>query len=158
MGNRFIGTNKTGAELDTGRSHFEVGQHCFPAADSARDKNRNAVEMRQDFLRQHTGGHRPDVTAGLAAFDDDRVDPHAHELARETQSRCKAKDTCAAALDPAHGRTARQTARQHDMTDAVFGANIDQFEQLRMQRDEVHPERARGQGFRRNYLGREKVR
>ena len=54
--------------------------------------------------------HRSDMAAGLAAFDDDRVGAHAHQLARQTKRRSKADDSGAALLDPARS-PARSEAR-----------------------------------------------
>ena len=82
------------------------------------------------------------MSAGLAALDDDRIDPHAHELAGEPQGRRKTEDASAALLDPADRGAARQAAGEHDMADAMLGADFDQIEELGMQGDQVDAERA----------------
>src|SRR5262249_23490892 len=77
----------------------------------------------------------------------DRVDAHAHELAREPQRRRKAQDAGAALLDFANRNAARQTAGEHDMTNPMLGAYLDELEQLRMQRDQVDAKGTLGEPF-----------
>ena len=125
VSDRFTRANKAGSELDAGGAHFEIGQDRFPAADAARYEHRNLGEMRQDLLRQHAGRDRSDMPARLAAFNDDRIGAHAHELARKAEGRCETQDPRAASLDCAHRGTARQTAGQHDVADPVLCAYLD---------------------------------
>src|SRR6201987_83154 len=128
VSDRFMCANKAGAELDAGGAHFEIGQHRFPAADPARYENRDLAEMRQDLLRQYAGRDRSNMSARLAAFYDDRIGAHAHELARKTERRCETQDPSAAPLDRPDRGAARQTAGQHHVADPMRRAYLDQVE------------------------------
>ena len=98
------------------------------------------------------------MAAGLVAFDDDRVGAHAHELAGEAECGGETEHSRPALFDPVDGCPARQTAGEDDVADAMAGANIDQFRQSRMHRDQVDAERAAGQRLGRGDLRGEELR
>ena len=126
MGDRFVGADKTGAELNPGRSQLEVGQHCLAPPDPAGDEDRHLHEVRQHLLGEDRGRYRPDMTAGLAALDDDRLGPHAHEFFRDPKWR-KARpppspeplDRCCAGMPLARRRTGYAGRRHHQLGDAA---------------------------------------
>ncbi len=71
-------------------------------------------QMGKHFLCQHRGRDRPDMAAGLAALDDDRIGPGAHQLAGDRQGRREADDAGAAvaqALDRRASPECRRRAR-----------------------------------------------
>jgi hypothetical protein len=98
------------------------------------------------------------MPACLAALDHDRVDAHARELARKAERRRKAEDARTALFDPGNSGSAGQASGEHDVSDPVLGAYIDQIEQLRVKRYQVHAERLSGQLPRRANLGDEEFR
>src|SRR6266851_2148409 len=81
------------------------------------------------------------MTAGFAAFDDDRIGTHAHELFRQDESRREAQNPSPAGADALNRSPARDATGQHDMADAVVDADIDQLQELRVHRDQIDPER-----------------
>ena len=137
-----VRAHKAGAELHPGRPHLKVGKHRFAAPDAAGDKHRNLGHARQDLLRQNTGRDRPHMAARLASFDDDRIDPQAHELPRKAERRRKAKNPGTAPFDLSNRGAAWQTAGENDMAYGTLGADLDQFGQPRMHENKVDAERA----------------
>ena len=74
VGDRFVGADEPRAELHARRRPSpDRTSDRLAAADAAGDEYRHLGQMRQDLLRQHRGRDRPDMAAGLAALDDDRV-------------------------------------------------------------------------------------
>jgi hypothetical protein len=142
--------NKTRSELHTRCAHLDIRQDRLAAADAAGDKYRHFVQVRQHLLRQNGGRHRADMTTGLAPLDDDRVRPHTHELLCEDQRRRKAQHLRAGGADPLDCRAGRYAASQYDVANALPDADIDQFQELRMHRDQVDAERALGERLRRS--------
>src|SRR5436190_15475972 len=85
------------------------------------------------------------MAACLAALDDDRVCSHAHELFGQDQSRGEAQHPHRAGADALDRGNGRYAAGQHDVSDPLLDADIDQLHQLRMHRDQVDAERPRGE-------------
>src|SRR6516225_6071260 len=77
------------------------------------------------------------MPAGLVPFDDDRIDAHADELARKAERGCKAEDTSPAPLDAADRRVAWEPACQHDVTNTMGCADVDQLKKLRVKSYQV---------------------
>src|SRR5204862_7915396 len=125
VGDRFMSTDETGAELHPGGAHFEIGQDGLAAADPAGDEYGHLGQMRQYLLRQNRGRYRTDMAARLAALDDDGIRPHAHELLGQDQRRGKAQHPRSAGADALDRRDRRDAAGQHDMADPVLYADID---------------------------------
>src|SRR5438552_8564492 len=157
MRDRLVGADKAGAELHAGRAHFKIGQDRLAAANPAGDKDWDVAQMRQNLLRQNRGRYRADMAAGLAAFDDDRIGAHAHELSRQHESRRETQDARPAGTDALDRGPARDAAGQHDVPDAMVDADIDQLQELRVHRDQVDPERALGQRGGGRYLRAQQV-
>ena len=75
------------------------------------------------------------MPARLAALDDDRIRTHTHELAGESERRCKTNNPRATFLDSTYRRASGQSAREYDMTNLVSRADTYQIEQLWVERD-----------------------
>src|SRR3546814_9677122 len=85
------------------------------------------------------------MAAGLHSLDHQRIDARADKLFGERQRRREADDLGARSLDRLEAAFGRQTARKHDMADAMFRAPVDQLAYLRVHRDQVAAEIARCQ-------------
>ncbi len=80
------------------------------------------------------------MTARLGAFDDQGVGAVAHQFLGDGESRREADQRRAELLHPAHRRSGRNAAGEHDAADVLFAANFDQLREGRMHDDQVHAE------------------
>src|SRR5204863_10056732 len=103
------------------------------------------------------GRYRADMAACLAALDDDRIGPHAHELFGQDQSRGEAQHPHHAGADALDRGDRRYAAGQHDVADPLLDADIDQLHQLRVHRDQVDAEWPSGEGRGRSNLPAQQI-
>jgi hypothetical protein len=101
----------------------------------------------QHFLRKHAGRHRADMAAGLHSLDHQRIDTGTDQFLGQCQCRGETDQFRAIALDPIDRAGRGQAAREHDMADTVVAADVDQFAQIGMHRDQIHAERLFGERF-----------
>ena len=80
MRNRFMGTDKPGSKLTACRTHPEIGGNCLTSTDTASYKDWNIRYIRQDFLRQNTGGNRTDMAARFHPLNNQRISSSADKL------------------------------------------------------------------------------
>ena len=158
MRDRFVRADEARAELDAGRAHLQIAGDRLAPADAAGDEHGQHVgDLGQHLLREHAGGDRADMAAGLHPLDHQRIDAGADQLLREASVGGEADHLGARRLDPLDRAAGRQPAGEHDMADVVAGADLDQLDQGGMHRDEVDAERLGRERLGRGDLGIEQV-
>ena len=115
------------------------------------------------FLCQHRGRDRPDMAAGLAALDDDRVGPGAHELAGDPRAGAKQMTrappsrrrwiAALAGMPPASTTCPTRRARQTSISSASCGCIV-----IRLTPNGFDGERRGGGDFGVEQIGRHRAR